>query len=68
MERISDPFEKRIEGVKKEKRKAFEKKMQKTEEADAELQKVIGELTEDEAELAKEVARKAKDTRPPYGE
>ena len=62
-----NPFEKRKEQVAKDRRGAFEKKEKKKEDADAELQKVIGDITEDETELAKEVAKKAQNTRP-YGE
>lgn len=67
MERIQDPFEERKKEVKKEKREAFGKKEKKKENADAELQKVLEDITDEEATLAQEVAKKRQDTRP-YGE
>lgn len=58
MEKIPDPFKKRREEVAKGKREKFEEKELKKEKIDEELQEVLGDITDEEAELAKEVARK----------
>jgi len=60
-----NPFEKRGEEVKKEKRKKFGEKMEKKEAIDTELQELIDDLTDEEKELAEEVGRKNSER--PYG-